>query len=107
MRILLDECIPRPFKNDLPGHEIMTVRQMGWASVDNGDLLQLAETAFDIFLTVDQSLQYQQNLRGYQIAVIVIVTKDIRLAALRPLAPLVLEALRTVQPGDLVRIEGK
>jgi hypothetical protein len=106
MRILLDECMPRSFKNDLPGHEIITVREIGWASVDNGDLLRLAETAFDVFLTVDQSLQYQQNLSGYQIAVIVMVTKDIRLVALRPLAPLVLDALRIVQVGDLVRIEG-
>ena len=107
MRILLDECVPRPFRNDLPGHEIIRVRQMGWSSVDNGDLLRLAETVFDVFLTVDQSLQYQQNLSGYQIAVIVIVTNDIRLVALRPLAPLVLEVLQTIQIGDLVRIESR
>ena len=104
MRILLDECLPRKLKRDLPGHDIVTVPEMGWASIKNGKLLELAKNNFDVFLTADQNLEYQQNLGAYQIAVIVLVTHDIRLKALRYLIPELSRALETVQVGDLVHV---
>jgi predicted nuclease of predicted toxin-antitoxin system len=61
MRVLLDECLPRRLKSELPGHELKTVPDVGWAGTKNGDLLRLASTAFDIFLTVDVSVEFQQD----------------------------------------------
>lgn len=61
MRVLLDECVPRALRQDLPGHDVKTVGEAGWAGVKNGALLRLAETAFDVLLTVDRNLEYQQN----------------------------------------------
>lgn len=104
MKILLDECLPRKLRRDLLGHEVATVPEMGWASIKNGRLLRLAEGTFDVFLTVDQNMEYQQNLHSYSIAVIVLVTKDIRLRALRLLVPALLPALEMIQAGDLVHI---
>jgi hypothetical protein len=60
VRILLDECLPRRLKRDLNGHDVRTVPEMGWASKENGDLLQLAESQFEVFLTVDRNLSYQR-----------------------------------------------
>jgi len=84
----------------------MTVREMGWSGVENGDLLRLAETNFDVFITVDRNLQYQQNLHGYKIAMILLVARSNRLESLQPLLPSILNALETIKIGDVVRIDG-
>ena len=104
MKILLDECVPRPLRNELAGHHVRTVRQMGWSGIQNGDLLRLAEEAFDVFLTVDRSLEYQQNLSSTRIAVIVLVASSNSYQDLRPLMPSVAQTLSAIQSGDLVRI---
>src|SRR5271156_6759884 len=105
MRILLDECVPRPLKRELPGHDIQTVPDMGWSGKKNGELLQLMlPEKFEVFLTVDQNLRYQQNLRAAKIGVVVLVAPSNRLADLLPLMPSVLTALGTIQGGDLVEI---
>jgi len=62
VRILLDECLPRRLKRDLTGHIARTVQEMGWAGTRNGDLLALAANDFDVFLTVDRNLSFQQHL---------------------------------------------
>lgn len=62
MRVLLDECVPIQVKSSLIGHDVRTVGRMGWAGKKNGELLRLAETRFDVFITVDRSLKQQQNL---------------------------------------------
>ena len=62
MKILLDECIDRRLAKDIAGHEVKTVPQMGWATIKNGDLLTLAEKGFEVFVTVDRNLSFQQNL---------------------------------------------
>jgi len=64
MNLLLDECLPRKLKDDLPGHAVSTVLEMGWAGTKNGTLLRLAETAFEVFITADRNVEYQQNLRS-------------------------------------------
>ena len=72
MRVLLDECVPRALRAELPGHEVATVAEAGWAGIKNGALLQLAATRFEVLLTVDRNLEYQQKFTGLAIAVIVV-----------------------------------
>jgi hypothetical protein len=95
VRVLLDECIDRRFAQEIIGHEVSTVPQKGWAGIKNGDLLSLAQEEFDVFVTVDRNIAFQQNLRQFQIAVIVLQSQSNRLADLRPLIPK-LQALLTV-----------
>ena len=104
MRVLLDECLPRKLKRDLAGHDTRTVPEMGWASKENGDLLGLAAGHFDVFLTVDRNLSYQQDMGRFNIAVVVLVARGNRLADLRPLMPQVLEVLAEIRPGQLLRV---
>ena len=72
MRVLLDECIDRRFAKDIQGYEILTVPQAGWAGIKNGELLTRAQTQFDVFVTVDRNLAFQQNIPQFTIAVIVL-----------------------------------
>ena len=74
MRVLVDECVPRPLLQRLRGHTLRTAQDMGWASTKNGCLLALAEEEFDAFLTSDQNLRYQQNLKGRRLAILVLST---------------------------------
>ncbi len=106
MRVLLDECVPRRLKRELPGHEVHTVTEHGWSGVKNGKLLALAEAEFEVFLTIDQNLKYQQNLTAFRIAVILLAARNNRLKTLLPLMPEVREALDKIGPGDFVRIGG-
>lgn len=75
MRVLLDECVPRRFRRELPQHEVRTVPEMGWASKQNADLLRLAQSRFDVFVTTDQRLSYQQSVARVAIAVVVLVAR--------------------------------
>ena len=104
MRVLLDECLPRKLKRDLAGCDTRTVPEMGWASKENGDLLGWAAGHFDVFLTVDRNLSYQQDMGRFNIAVVVLVARGNRLADLRPLMPQVLEVLAEIRPGQLLRV---
>jgi predicted nuclease of predicted toxin-antitoxin system len=107
MHILIDECIDERFRNSLPGHDCKTVRYAGLAGLTNGELLAAAETAkFDVFLTVDQGIEYQQNLTGRSIAIIIVRTKSNRLKDLLPHVPVCLAHIESIQPGQIVRIEG-
>lgn len=100
MKLLLDECIDRKFAREFVGYEVKTVPQMGWAGIKNGQLLNLAEAEFDVFITVDRNLSFQQNLPQFDIAVIVLQAPSNRLADLKPLAPQVLAILATVAKGQ-------
>jgi hypothetical protein len=100
VRVLLDECLPRRLKTGLVGHEARTAPEMGWASKRNGELLRLAEREFDVFLTVDRKLRYQQNLATFNIAVIVLVAHTNTLLDLQPLIPRVLEILAGAKRGE-------
>ena len=104
MRVLLDECLPRKLREDLPGHEVSTVPEMGWRGVKNGVLLRLAEASFDVFVTADQGIEYQRSLVSTRLAIVILVALNNRLATLRPLMPGVLIALPNALPGDVVRI---
>ncbi len=105
MRVLLDECVPRRLRSHLVGHDVRTVPAMGWSGKKNGELLQLmAGQGFEVFMTVDQNLRYQQNLQAAGVAVVVLVAASNRLADLVPLIPSALAALAIVKPGAVVEI---
>lgn len=106
MRILLDESLPRPLARLLPGHDVRTVSAAGWTGMQNGELLRLAADSFDVFLTADQHLEYQQNLNALPIAVVVLVAPTNRIEALHPLIPALLRALATLAPRQLIRLNG-
>lgn len=99
MKLLLDECIDRRFAAELTWHEVKTVPQMGWAAKKNGELLKLAESEFDVFLTVDRHLASQQNISHFNIAVLVLHVASNRLADLKPLAPRILSVIPTLVKG--------
>lgn len=77
MKILLDECVPAPIQKLLSTHDCMTVQATGWGGIRNGDLLEQAESEFDLFITSDQNIRYQQNLTGRRIAILELSTNDI------------------------------
>jgi len=86
MRILLDECVPRRLRRELPGHDVRTVFEIGWSGKKNGELLALmVAQGFEVLITVDQNLRHQQNLHAVGVAVIVLVAASNRLAHLIPL----------------------
>lgn len=101
MRLLLDECVDRRFANELQGHLIKTVPQMGWAGIKDRELLTLAEKEFDVFITVDRNLSFQQNLPQFDIAVLVLRASSNRLADLKPLAPQILSILNSLIKGKV------
>lgn len=105
MKILLDECIPRKLKNARLDHQCRTVPEAGLAGQKNGRLLSLAETAgFELFVTMDKGLQYQQNLTGRRIAILVIRAKSNRLTDLLPHLEECRSMMSAIQPGDLIRV---
>jgi hypothetical protein len=91
--------VDRRLAGDIPGHEVKTARDQGWTGIANGRLLALVSQSFDVFVTVDRNLSFQQNLRSFSIAVIVLRAKTNRLADLRVLVPELLAAVPTAPPG--------
>jgi hypothetical protein len=104
VRVLLDECIDWRFAREIVGHEVKTARQMGWTAIKNGELLGLASRHFDVFVTVDRNLSFQQNLAAFQIGVVVLEGRSNRLADLRPLAPRAIAAIERVRPGAIALV---
>jgi hypothetical protein len=93
MKILLDECIDRRLSKEFFEYDIKTVPQMKWAGIKDGELLTLAAQEFDVFITVDRNLSFQQNIPQFDIAVIVLQAQSNRLADLKPIAPKILAIL--------------
>ena len=104
MRILLDEDIPRRLGPLLIGHAAATVPKNEWSGIKNGKLLVLAATRFDVFLTMDQNLEFQQNLATLPIAILVVEALSNRMEHLRPLVPEILRELNPIQPKSLRRV---
>ena len=104
MRVLLDECVPRAVGTELPGHIVKTVAEAGWAGVKNGELLRRAAGEFDVLLTVDRNLEYQQNFAGLTLAVVVVHVPSNDIDVLRPLLPKVLAALSKAEPGTVTNV---
>jgi len=107
MRILLDECLDRRVANELADFKVTTVPKHGWAGIKNGELLRLAENEFDVFITVDRNLTYQQNLQSRSLAIIVLSGHGIRLQDLRPIIPELKNILSDLKCGDVKWIGDK
>ncbi len=105
MRVLLDESLPRRLRLELTEHEVSTVPENGWAGRKNGELLRLAETAFNVFVTMDSSLPSQQNLTDLQLCVIVLRARSNDIGDLLPLAESLRSAVVGAQIGKVVVLE--
>ena len=105
MRVLLDECVPKRLRRDLPGFDVSTVADEGWLGRRNGDLLRsMAEAGFTHLVTVDRNLMFQQNVAAASVAILVVHARTNRLTELRPLMAKVVEALPTAAPGHVVHV---
>jgi len=94
VKLLLDECLDRRLARHIVGHDVSTVQQMGWAGIQNGELLRrAAAAAFGAFVAGDRNLSFQQNLAELPLAVVVLQASSNRLADLKPLVPKLLAAL--------------
>lgn len=104
MRVLLDESVPRRFGFLLGDHFVRTVQLCGWSGLKNGELLRAASVEFDVLVTADQNIQYQQNSALLPIPVVVLVAKNNRQETLQPLLPKLLDVLGKIKAGEFVRI---
>jgi predicted nuclease of predicted toxin-antitoxin system len=105
VKLLLDENLPHQLRLELPGHDCSTVAYMGWAGVENGELLNRAAAAgFDALLTKDANLQYQQNLAVVPLAVVILQAASNDMDDIRPLLPSLLTALATLPPNVVTTV---
>jgi predicted nuclease of predicted toxin-antitoxin system len=106
MKLLLDECTPKRLKNDFHGHEVQTVDEVGLKGVLNGELFRAAiAQQFDVVITVDRQIPFQQNLSQIDIAVIILVARPCRYEHLKKLVPHALIALETIRAGEVVVVQ--
>ena len=98
MKILLDECVPWPVHRLLTNHSCTSVQAQGWSGIRNGDLLRRAEAEFDLFITSDQNIHYQQNLAGRRIAILELSTNDLR--RIQGASALIEEAIGEIQSNE-------
>lgn len=105
MKLLLDECVTRYLKPEFVGHDVHTVDEAGLKGLQNGNLLRAASGKFDVLITVDKSLSYQQNLSLFGLAILVLVAGSNAFDALKPLIPQALRALDRIEPGQVVRVD--
>ncbi len=105
MRILLDENIPLDLAAELAGHHVDTVVGLGWAGIANGTLLARASGRYDALVTMDQNIEYQQNISTLPLGILVLRAPSSRLIHLRPLVPAILEALAMLALGRLRHID--
>ncbi|HEX4343611.1 MAG TPA: DUF5615 family PIN-like protein [Verrucomicrobiae bacterium] len=104
MKILFDVNMPHPLRQELPGHEVITAQFQGWERLENGDLVTAAEKAgFEVLITADKNLRYQQNLSGRKIAILVLPTN--KLKVLRTIIPVIRAKVDILKPGDFFVIE--
>jgi predicted nuclease of predicted toxin-antitoxin system len=105
MRLLLDECVARDLKDDLASHEVVTAVEAGFSGMKNGALLRAAAAEkFDVLITVDRNIPFQQNTSSLPIAIVILLAQGITYSALKPLVPDILTSIGTLQPGQVVRL---
>jgi len=104
MRVLLDECVPRAFKQRLTGHDCQTAPEAGLAGRKNGDLLRAVAGRFDALVTVDRSLRFQQDLRHLRFGIVVLLPRSTRVEDVLPLGAATLVALARVGPGMVIEV---
>ena len=104
MRILLDNCVPRRLEWDIAGHTVHHVLEYDWDQLGDGATLDAMAGHFDVLVTVDRSIRFQQRMKNRSFGLVVLRAKSNRLAHLRPLIPALLAALVFVKPGDIVEV---
>jgi predicted nuclease of predicted toxin-antitoxin system len=105
MRILFDQGTPVPLREHLTSHAVTTAFELGWSNLKNGDLLAAAETSFDLLITTDQQLRYQQNLSGRKLAILVLLTTS--WPRIRTRIPQIQEAVERIKPGEYQEVTVK
>ena len=100
--MLLDECVDRGLAAEIPDHDVRTVPEAGWAGLKNGELLSRAQADYDVFVTTDRNLMFQQNLPSFEIAVLVLSARSNRLHDLLPLVPELVATIPSAKPGKSV-----
>jgi hypothetical protein len=103
VRILFDHGTPAPLRHVLKRHSVSTAHEMGWSEIDNGKLLSVAEIGFDVIVTTDQSIRYQQNLTGRRSAILVLPTTNWRIIRIHQ--EQIVEAINRLRPGDIAEIK--
>ena len=104
MRVLLDENLPIDLAAELVGHDVATVTGLGWQGIKNSEILGRAQGDFEVLLTMDRSLEFQQDIAGFELSILLVLAHSNRMAHLRPLVPAILRALEDLQPGELRRV---
>jgi hypothetical protein len=104
MRVLLDACVPQDLRHEIVGHATTTARYAGLSALSNGVLLDAMAGKFDVLVTTDKSLRYQQNLVGRSVCVIVLRARSNKLDDLRPHIPALLGVLDEIAPGEVREI---
>lgn len=104
MRVLLDENLPDDLIAALSGHDVSTVQGMGWAGVENGELLRRAAGRTDAFITMDRKLERQQDITALNFGVVLVVARSNRVQDLLPLVPELLVTLGRIQPGRFEQV---
>lgn len=107
MRLLIDECLPRRVKFLLAagGAEFETVRDAGFSGKENGEFLALADKDFDVFVTIDRNIPFQQNSAGKRIAILIIRAASSDLDDIRPHIPKAIAALKSIKPQQVVEVD--
>jgi hypothetical protein len=105
MKVILDECLPRRLIRDLVGlHQVTTVPKQGWGGLSDGELLKKIPIEFDVWITMDANLKFQNSIKDKNLAIIVLRAKDNRYETVYGFVPRILEALTSLQPGDLIEL---
>jgi len=104
VKVFVDECVDWRFARNIVGHDVKTAHQMGWSTIENGELLALAAKEFDVFVTVDRNLSFQQHLPAFTIAVVVLRAASNRLADLQPLVPELLASIPEAKRGAVTYV---
>ena len=104
MRVLLDENLPVDLAAELVGHEVATVTSLGWQGIKNSDLLRRAQESFEVLVTMDRNLEFQQNIARFELSILLVLAHSNRVVHLRPIVPTILEAIESVRPGELRRV---
>lgn len=105
MNLLLDECVTNYLKPDFVGHSVSTIDEAGFKGLKNGKLLAAASPMFDVLVTVDQNLRFQQNIKNFDIAILVLRAVRSTYLMLKPLALQALVELESISPGEIVIVE--
>ena len=101
MRVLLDENLPVDLATELVGHEVATVSSLGWRGIKNSEILHRAQGIVEVLVTMDRNLEFQQNITGFDLCVVLVLAPSVHL---HPNVPAILEAIAAGRAGELIRV---